>query len=615
MSYRRVLPFLQDGCDRTQAKAHWIAERSITMMPSYSSRRIFFLVSLLWSAAVAYQRPHCSGWPTDAEWASFEANLTPNAALHGPFRNGIDYVRNCYLANQERVLLLDQGQGLCLSRHDCLHDACAPSRALALPAYTVEASTTADVQQAVRFAAEHDLPLAVKSSGHSFEGQSMADDALLIWMRHFEQTNVVHTVQDTCGDSYTTVQVAGGQNFDDTFLHIKNDHHIASGTCQTVVLGGGWTLGGGVSWTSRMYGYGVDNVVSMEVVLADGTVVTADACNAYSDLFWALRGGGGGNFGIVTQMEYIVHPPTKIVVLEFDYENFFTSREREFATKWMELLIAETPTLERRWGGAWNPLGARFMFSGSIEDALASPWMAQVDAFYDSVANLEPNFARPSTLLEEFDGFHDQNGGDESHANPDFDASARTEPSWYRDSFSRVLPVELLQEKPTELRDLIVDMWFRGETTHPQNYIFGGRTMDTDPTATAIHPAMRRGVLEFRVRNQRGADRLAELLEGYTWSVCYNHHSVNEPNYEEACWGDNYPRLQEIKTKYDPDHRFNVFHGVNYQSDVESDGCRRRRQYGVVTNGLFFSRFGLSAVEDVLGNMLDVVVSLFSGLF
>lgn len=577
-------------------------------MATLALTTLFILASI--ALVQAYNRPHCSGWPSSEEWDALADELTPDAALHGPFRHpDFNYFTNCYLTNQERVVLLDQGRGLCMTEHNCANDNCQLTSPLNLPVYSLEAHDVEDVQAAIRFANTHNIGVSVKSSGHSFEGQSTSDDSLLIWMRHFRQDPVVHTVNDSCGNSYTTVRVAGGQNFDDTFFHIKNDYHISSGTCQTVVLGGGWIHGGGVSWTSRMYGYGVDNVVSMEVVLADGSLVTADACNEHADLFWALRGGGGGNFGILTSMEYIAHPATKIVVLEFKYDE---RRQREFATQWMDLIISEAPGLDRRWGGAWSPVGCRFMFAGSKAEAEASTWMQQIDQFYESVADLEPNFSLPSTLLIEYDGFHDQNGGDLSHNNPDFDGVAQTVPTWYEDSFSRVLPVELLQEKPIELRDLIVDMWVNGETVHPQNYIFGGRTMDTAPDATAIHPGMRRGVLEFRVRNERGRQRIDALLEGYTWSVCYNHHSVNEPNYEEAAWGDNYARLLDIKARYDPNHRFNVHHGVDYRENLESPGCSRRRQYGVLGVTAFYSRFGPTAIVE---SIFDSLSSLFRTVF
>lgn len=577
---------------------------------------LLVFLPLLPSQTASYNRPNCKAWPSKNDWEALASRVTE---LHGPFNKGsLDYLSNCYFKDQERVSLLKQGQGLCMSHHNCANEFCGVTEPLDLPAYTIEAHDVVHIQEALRFANEHDIGVSVKSSGHSFEGQSTSADSLMIWMRHFRQTNVIHDFTDSCGVTKTTFQVAGGQNFDDVFIRIKNDYHIASGTCQTVALGGGWLTGGGVSWTSRKYGYGVDNVLSMDVVLADGTLVTADACNDHSDLFWALRGGGGGNFGIVTQVEYVLHPPTKIVVLEFNYQSgslFSKKKDREFARLWLDVLIRELPTLDQRWGGAWNPVGGRLMFTGSVEEARGSAFMAKLDDFYRSITHLKPNFGQPSSKLQEFDGFHDQNGGDDSHENPDYDSSARVEPTWYEDNFSRILPVDLLQEKPSDLRDLIVDMWFKKEFTHPQSYLFGGKTSEVGQFDTALHPAMRKGVMELRVRNQWGIERLQGLLDGYLWSVCYNHHSVNEENVKEACWGENYSRLQEIKARYDPGHRFNVYHGVSHRADVESANCPRKITRGFLAGAMFYTSFVPSAIGDWLGALFNLIMTAFTNLF
>lgn len=504
-------------------------------------------------------------------------------------------------------------------RHNCANQRCDSSAPLNLPAYTVEAHQVADVQAALTFATTHNIAVSVKSSGHSYESQSTHDGSLLIWMRHFEQTNIIHEFTDSCGTSHETLQVAGGQNFDDVFFRIKNNYHIVSGSCQTVVMGGGWLTGGGMSWTSRMYGYGVDNVFSMDVVLANGELVTADACNEHSDLFWAMRGGGGGNFGVITRLEYKLHPATKISTLSFGYASgnlFSNAQTREFASRWLELIIRELPTLDRRWAGSWNPIGmAELIFTGSREDALASTFMAQLDEFYDSILHLNPNFDRPSTLIEEFDGYHDWNGGDEAYENADFDSTTINFPTWYDGSFSRVLPENLLVEKPNELRDLIVDLWFDKDMTHPNNYLIGGKTKDVGPNDTAIHPAMRSGILEIRIRTERGVERMQELLDGYLWSVCYNHHSMLEANVEEACWGDNYARLEQVKATYDPDHRFNVFHGVSYRDDVGSEDCPVKPTLGIFTGLFFYKMFLISVITDTFSDFFAIVSLGFSNLF
>lgn len=125
--------------------------------------------------------------------------------------------------------------------------------------------------------------------------------------------------------------------------------------------------GGGMSATHRFFGYGVDQVQSFRVMKADGTIVVADACNENSNLFWALRGGGGGSFGIVLSMQYKLHPATKVVGLEFkpdiDCDGFDplcilgggedSGKQDYFVTTWIEFLVDTLPDLDRRWSGEW----------------------------------------------------------------------------------------------------------------------------------------------------------------------------------------------------------------------------------------------------------------------
>lgn len=545
--------------------------------------------------ARAYSRPECDSWPDSQQWSDLKASL--DGQLYGPFNGMNDYAKQCIFTSQGNVEFLAQGQGLCMHKHRCVNSYCEDTQRINLPEYSIEVKSISDLQKALAFANQHDIQVVVKSSGHSYQGQSTVADSLLLWMRHFPMTNTVHSFTDSCGNEAETIQVAGGENFDDVMNVVRSTRHVVTGYCQTVVLGGGWLLGGGMSYTARKYGFGVDNVVSFEVVLANGTLVQADECQNH-DLFWALRGGGPG-FGVITKVEYKVLPVTKITNLRFEYSppsnpnilqsavdwigDFFgldsiwalvfgvdTTKATEFTRSWMRFLVETIPGLEREWGGNIDALEANFRYSGSLVDAKQSSFIQKLDMWYDANhPSLQFNFPRFSDQLVEYDSWHEYNGGTEAYRNPDFDGSGSAKTSEEGESFSRVIPEQVFIDKPEELITMISDLFINKDITTHANYVMGGAPNDVDELATALHPNMRRGLLEVEMSTRSGAEKLRQFLAGYDTSVCYNHHSAEEPNWRNECWGSNYERLLEIKEKYDPDRRFNIYHGVGKCLKIE----------------------------------------------
>jgi FAD/FMN-containing dehydrogenase len=166
------------------------------------------------------------------------------------------------------------------------------------PALIARCTGSADVVAAVRFARERGLTVSVRGGGHNVAGFAVADDVLMIDLQpmkgvHVDPARRLARAQAgvTLGEIDREVQVHGLA--------------VPIGIATTTGLAG-LTLGGGIGWLSRKYGLTVDNLVSAEVVTADGDVLTASA-DEHPDLFWGLR-GGGGNFGIVTSFEFTCHP-------------------------------------------------------------------------------------------------------------------------------------------------------------------------------------------------------------------------------------------------------------------------------------------------------------------
>jgi FAD/FMN-containing dehydrogenase len=165
------------------------------------------------------------------------------------------------------------------------------------PAAIARCRDVADVIACVRFASQHGIEVAVRGGGHSAAGLGVADDALVIDLSGLRSTTVnpdEHTVRADAGCTWGDVDhatVAFGMATPSGFL-------ASTGVA-------GLTLGGGIGYLTRRFGLTVDNLLAADVVLADGTFVTASE-TSHSDLFWALR-GGGGNFGVVTSFTFRCH--------------------------------------------------------------------------------------------------------------------------------------------------------------------------------------------------------------------------------------------------------------------------------------------------------------------
>jgi FAD/FMN-containing dehydrogenase len=171
------------------------------------------------------------------------------------------------------------------------------------PAGIAQCQTVEDVVHAVRFARSNDLPATVRGGGHNVAGKAVQDDALMIDLGPMQAVTVDPDRQ--------RARAQGGarwNSFDSATL--EHDLVTTGGTVSTTGVGG-LTLGGGLGWLMRKHGLSCDNLVAADVVTADGKVLRASA-EENPDLYWALR-GGGGNFGIVTDFEFRLHPAEPLV--------------------------------------------------------------------------------------------------------------------------------------------------------------------------------------------------------------------------------------------------------------------------------------------------------------
>ena len=238
------------------------------------------------------------------------------------------------------------------------------------PGLIVRCTGVSDVIDAVRFAREHELVVAVRGGGHSVAGLALCEGGLVIDLSRMRGVHV--------DPARRTARAQPGLTLGD-LDHETQAFGLATpaGVVSTTGIAG-LTLGGGFGWLSPKYGLTCDNLISADVVTADGHMVTANN-EENADLFWGIR-GGGGNFGIVTSFEYrlhpvgptvlagaVVHPMAKAPELLRFYRDFAASAPDELGTVFVRRLAPPAPFLPEDIHG--KPIAAVFVcYAGPVEE-------------------------------------------------------------------------------------------------------------------------------------------------------------------------------------------------------------------------------------------------------
>jgi len=185
------------------------------------------------------------------------------------------------------------------------------------PAVIAQCCTAADVSAAVIFAVQHGLEIAVRGGAHGVSGKAVVDDGLMIDLSGMNSVVVDPDAR--------RARVGGGALLAEV-IAATQEHGLAFPVGLIGHTGvGGLTLGGGMGWLTRKHGLSIDNLVSAEIVTADGKIRHASETEN-EDLFWAIR-GGGGNFGVVSEFEFALHPVGPIVQVALMFWNLDQGKE------------------------------------------------------------------------------------------------------------------------------------------------------------------------------------------------------------------------------------------------------------------------------------------------
>jgi len=318
------------------------------------------------------RRPSDPNWPSQAAWKQLNdavgGNLIPVDSPISAWKtdpNGA--AAKLLLANIKNPYYIRDQPGLTETLGWVDAWATKPS------VYAVAARNAQDIAAAVNFARENGLRLVVKGGGHSYQGTSNAPDSLLIWTRHMHDI-AMHTafVPQGCAgtlQAQPAVTVGAGTIGMQAYQAVTTEggKYVQGGGCTTVCLGG-LVQSGGFGSFSKHYGTAAGSLLEAEVVTADGQIRVANACTN-PDLLWALKGGGGGSFGVVSKMTLRLHDlPEFFGVANFTIkaasDDAYQRLIREFVSFYREHLFND------HWGEQVHVSPQNTLFIGMVSHGL-----------------------------------------------------------------------------------------------------------------------------------------------------------------------------------------------------------------------------------------------------
>ncbi|PKD45375.1 oxidoreductase [Rhodohalobacter barkolensis] len=410
------------------------------------------------------------------------------------------------------------------------------------PALIVKCKDADDVKAAVNFARKEGMEVSIRGGGHSGPGLALVDNGMVIDLSpmkaiHVDPENKTARVEPGC----TTGEV-------DAATH---EYGLATVTGIISNTGiGGLTLGGGHGYLTRKYGLTIDNLLSADVVLADGKLVHANE-KENADLFWALR-GGGGNFGVVTCFEYRLHPVKNVIAGPM----FWPIDQLETTLKWYRDWLPEMP----------DDVYAFFLIT---EVASADPFPEEIQGelvcgllwcytgHEDQFENYLQQARNASKPLFEFTGEMPYTA-----LQTMFDGFFPPGYQWYwKGDFVREISNEAIKEHvrfaniPTPL-----------STMHLYPVDGAAHEVGSDETAWNKRDAQWSMVIVGVDPDPENTDKIKTWARDY-WKAVHPHtlggsyiNFMMEEGQDrvEASYGDNYKRLQKVKAKYDPDNFFHV---------------------------------------------------------
>ncbi|KAF7593112.1 hypothetical protein BBP40_011991, partial [Aspergillus hancockii] len=465
--------------------------------------------------------------------------------------------------------------------------------------YSALAKSAFDVQATVKFAKEHNLRLVIKNSGHDFLGRSSAPESLQILTNGMKAIRFVDSFKPTGAvgskDEGPAVTIAAGVSLQDLYAAVAAENRtVVAGTSHTVGAAGGYVQGGGHSALGPWKGMGSDNALEFTAVTANGEIVVANEFQN-KDLFWALRGGGGGTFSVVVSVTLRTFDEAPVILANL---NITTSMGNPRFWDAVADFHAALPSLNDAGGAGYyfilpdidfensslSAMIAMLIFPNQTDtkriDRLYAPLLSKLNG---TVGIITQYAANPLPSI----GFLYSNILNKGTSDETSGASFLGSRLFSRD-------ILVSRDGPKKLSSALRSLRTPPGQPILGHVVAGGAVADNaGKIDSALNPAWRKAITHIVItRGWNSTATLAEqeavrknltdvevpilrAVEGHHKMGAYvNEANPYETDFQASFWGNNYPKLLKIKNKWDPEGLFVVRRGVGSEEWDEWGICR-----------------------------------------
>ncbi|KAI5994876.1 hypothetical protein EDC04DRAFT_3148028 [Pisolithus marmoratus] len=544
-------PVNSTGCLCTYGKPCWPTADQFAELESQVSQPLIYPVP---SASACYPANDPSGNCTQVVqgWTNGNWRSSLPGAMEEPnfesfiFKNGT--ISACYL-NTSLGVPCEQGS---------------------VPVIGVDARTPQDIQAAgYRGVIRHD-----------YLGRSAGRGSFVVWTHKMK--NITYDANFTpqgapTNETYQALIVESGVQWHEAYdAANQNGRMMVGGVCPDGSIGaaGGWLQGGGHSSLSPTYGLGVDNAVQITVVTSTGDHLTVNNYR-YSDLFWALRGGGGSTYGIITSVTYRTYQQLPVVM-------YFVQANVTNGTVMKELIggmLRLLPNLtDDGWVGYGQLTNTSVTFMGVNPGISTVTGNASMQPLTDYLLSLESKGVSSAAVITPFDTWYAWFTWVKQSASTTGEDGANMMIT------SRLLSRDTLVNQYADVAEILYDC----QATF--NMVGGGKVSQVNPDSAGLNPTWRNTIVEtvcsvFWAEGATAAEIAGQIDQLKVWiedmysltpqaGAYFNEASLFEIDWQYTFFGSHYSKLKEIKDKYDPYRLFVVAEGVGSDEWNEELTCR-----------------------------------------
>ncbi|CAJ2513859.1 Uu.00g019780.m01.CDS01 [Anthostomella pinea] len=553
--------------------------------------------------------PGDSCWPTLEQWTTFNESVAGALKVTHPMEEpcyadssseACQAVAAAYTNLTGAYRTSFYGETVNLNWEYCGNDQClleslAPLEGISgtcklgrLSAYYVDAQTADQVAATLKFVQEHSIRLSIKNTGHDYFGRSTTANSLALWVHNMQDISYAETfTPEGCSTERENVGIIGAGVEAATAYTFFADKkmHVTVGAVASVGIAGGFGQGGGHGALGPSYGLMVDQAIEFDVVTADGELQTINECTD-SDLFWAMRGGGGSTYAVLLNYKFQLHPAVPMNVFAFTANLTETPTNISESTIHRDIVAAIAKN-QTQWANN-NVSGYNFFLPYNIISVQILP-----SADTEALKTLTKDYANFLSNLPGLDIIANEYATLDTY--PEYTAFALpflgtngplgvgiTEAA-------RLIPRTLFETDDSV--DALVEAFLYGMQTSleegaglgtgsGQIYHTGPSNNNDESDSTGVNPAWRGSLWhvihggiwtkaesqEERAQIQTTAGHAIQKFKDLTpgGGSYLNEGDVNEEDWQQTFFGDKYDRLLGIKQKYDPTGLFNCFKCVGW---------------------------------------------------